>query len=695
MSPPPPSKISLKHEWKRELGSDHAQRAEAGQLSRSFQSNQPTLNPIHETSGRLDITHDVIGVQDERKTSRSQEIDVNSFCEQPSSSERTERLLTGPIPGKPVHETSVIQTRSSEEKRISMLNSHMSEQGDLLSRMTWLSCQIVLKHVLLMKAKRSTLEMKHFVRERKDPLLIMTWVMSQWWWRRRTWTSEFQDYRIPSRRVPAFENWFRKLRTIQIDMLFNKIYGKTNHLIPSVQNQNKWFRMWVTSNYVNCSRRNPKRSAQRVYRTGIPVWSTARAGIPEYVIKKGRPHGHRYGKKPGDKEYYTANQLKKCKKKYFQGIHDRFLRDQEFRTRVIENHRDEDLCRRWDALAGEDHTPFDGTRIPTHTVEQNGGFIQISKFLILCHWGIDLISSRHCLLCSKWNRKKQELRQINNGHRVLLLHGGVGKVLGGLLFLWKSPWRWTKYWLNKATCYTSIWKQFFKAWFSWIHLLCYRWIVYSWRRSTVTDGGCKYHTSNDVSAVQNVCKKWLHGKVMMNCYSMITRWEFGHKVEILWLGDKAQRERQWQHLCLRGSPWHGHQWQHLWLRGTAQSIHHWPLPLSVVRILAGSVVLSSSAHPHAPWPKFESFMSSPCAWSSVRSFHFDPPFLFLALLSAPFPLPQLREVCGKPAQLLQREYGLHRRVLPFHRLWAQGPRLLRDLSRALHGALGLAAALLQ
>ena len=76
MSPRTPPKISLKHEWKRELGSDHAQRAEAGQLSRSFQSNQPTLNPIRERSGRLDITHDVIGVQDERQTSRSQEIDV-------------------------------------------------------------------------------------------------------------------------------------------------------------------------------------------------------------------------------------------------------------------------------------------------------------------------------------------------------------------------------------------------------------------------------------------------------------------------------------------------------------------------------------------------------------------------------------------------------------------------------------------
>ena len=41
MSPRPPPKISLKHEWKRESGSEHAQRAEAGQLSRSFQSNQP------------------------------------------------------------------------------------------------------------------------------------------------------------------------------------------------------------------------------------------------------------------------------------------------------------------------------------------------------------------------------------------------------------------------------------------------------------------------------------------------------------------------------------------------------------------------------------------------------------------------------------------------------------------------------
>ena len=78
--------------------------------------------------------------------------------------------------------------------------------------------------------------------------------------------------------------------------------------------------------------------------------------VLEYVIKKRRPRGHRYGKKPGDREYYIANQLKKCKKKFFQSIHDRFIRDEQFRNRMIENDRDEDACRQMNALADEDHT---------------------------------------------------------------------------------------------------------------------------------------------------------------------------------------------------------------------------------------------------------------------------------------------------------------------------------------------------
>ena len=109
-------------------------------------------------------------------------------------------------------------------------------------------------------------------------------------------------------------------------------------LIPSVKNQNKWFMKLGTSNCVNYSTWNPKRNARYVYHTGTSASSTARAGtscekgteenkkfiqytmdlfsIPDCYIKKGRPHGHRYGQKPGDKEYYIAHQLKKKCKKY-------------------------------------------------------------------------------------------------------------------------------------------------------------------------------------------------------------------------------------------------------------------------------------------------------------------------------------------------------------------------------------------
>ena len=79
--------------------------------------------------------------------------------------------------------------------------------------------------------------------------------------------------------------------------------------------------------------------------------------IPNYYIKKGRPHGHRYGKKPGDHEYYIANSLKKkCKKKIYLGIYDRFIRDEKFRKNMFDIGRTEEICREMDKLADEDHT---------------------------------------------------------------------------------------------------------------------------------------------------------------------------------------------------------------------------------------------------------------------------------------------------------------------------------------------------
>ena len=79
----------------------------------------------------------------------------------------------------------------------------------------------------------------------------------------------------------------------------------------------------------------------------------------EYVIKKGRPHGHRYGKAPDNKEYHLAHNLKKrCINRKFTGIHDRFLRDHVFRERMLENNRDEDVCREWDDLAEQSESEY-------------------------------------------------------------------------------------------------------------------------------------------------------------------------------------------------------------------------------------------------------------------------------------------------------------------------------------------------
>ena len=65
MSPRPPPKISLRHDWTKELGSKVVRQPE-GEVVRQtkfFQSTQPTPNPIRDRSGRPDDMQDVISVQ--------------------------------------------------------------------------------------------------------------------------------------------------------------------------------------------------------------------------------------------------------------------------------------------------------------------------------------------------------------------------------------------------------------------------------------------------------------------------------------------------------------------------------------------------------------------------------------------------------------------------------------------------------
>ena len=123
MSPRPPPKISLRHEWTKESGSKVVRQPE-GEVVRQpeeevfrqtnfFQSTQLIPNPIRDRSGRPDE------MQDERKTSRPQEINVKSFNEGLSSSDRTGR----PVFSEDKMSLNVEQTHDRTGRPVAILHT--------------------------------------------------------------------------------------------------------------------------------------------------------------------------------------------------------------------------------------------------------------------------------------------------------------------------------------------------------------------------------------------------------------------------------------------------------------------------------------------------------------------------------------------------------------------------------------------
>ena len=105
---------------------------------------------------------------------------------------------------------------------------------------------------------------------------------------------------------------------------------------------------------------------------------------------------------------------KRCIKRDFKGIHDRFSQDHDFRERMIENNRDEEVCRAWDVLAEQDRT--------YHMSEEE-------YFHYRQNWWISLEETN-----SFTPRSPYPSGSTNNGdwHRVLPPPCGNGKNPGGL-----------------------------------------------------------------------------------------------------------------------------------------------------------------------------------------------------------------------------------------------------------------------
>ena len=316
-------------------------------LDKQNSSNQPNQFQIQFVIDQGDL----VSRKTERKTSRSQEISVNSSNEELCSSDRSGRLV----------ETEEIQARSSEDsKSLNVEQTHDRSGRPGKDTVAVQDDPEVYHEINTLNTDNET------IRERIE---------------------EDMDFKIPG--LP--HSTVKQLQSASVRELIQKIENHPNrHALQRDLRQNQSFNPFSTEskqmihevgNIALCEllETEPKEQCKvclSYWDIGI-VYCTCghflRIGreenqkfikytmdllsIPDYVIKKGRPHGHRYGKKPGDREHYIANQLKtKCKKKFFQGIHDRFIRDEQFRNRMIENGRDEDVCRQMDALADEDHT---------------------------------------------------------------------------------------------------------------------------------------------------------------------------------------------------------------------------------------------------------------------------------------------------------------------------------------------------
>ena len=157
--------------------------------------------------------------------------------------------------------------------------------------------------------------------------------------------------------------------------------------------------------------------------------------FPNYYIKIGRHHGHRYGKKPGDRAYYIANSLKKrCKKRGYLGIHDRFIREEKFRQNMYDVGRDEEMCREMDKTGGRGpHEPPQFRRISSIFIELVDSF-EHSWFRYDARKASTWFQNKHCLPCDSSRTKKIQL--ISKDGKIL--HpGGAGKDHGGLFILMK------------------------------------------------------------------------------------------------------------------------------------------------------------------------------------------------------------------------------------------------------------------
>ena len=201
----------------------------------------------------------------------------------------------------------------------------MKERGDSLLKQTQKLTQRVVKHVLFKKAKHSTLEIKHF-RERTERPVVNHDDSSH----EQTMLNEVNmDFRIPglphsvvkhaqstsvrelNQKIENHPNRHALQQDLRQNQSINPFSPETKQMIHEVGNielcklleterkaQCKVCLSYWDIGIVYCTcghfLRKGSQENQKFIKYTMDLLS-----IPDYYIKKGRPHGHRYGKKEG------------------------------------------------------------------------------------------------------------------------------------------------------------------------------------------------------------------------------------------------------------------------------------------------------------------------------------------------------------------------------------------------------------
>ena len=304
MSPRPPPKISLRHDWTKELGSKVDRQPEGeiarqpgGEVARQakfIQPTQPIPNPIRDRSGRPGITHDVISVQ--------------ACSSEDSKSLNVEQ--THDRSGRPGKHTVAVQDdpeENHEAETLNIDNETLREriEADMDFKILGLPHSIV-KHA----QSASVRELIQKIENHPN---------------RHALQQDLRQNQSFNPFSPQSKQMIHEVGNIELCELLETEIKAQCKVCLSYRD--------IGIVYCTCGHflRKGREANQQFIKYTMDLLS-----IPDCYIKKGRPHGHRYGKKPGDKEYYIANSLKKkCKKKYYLGIHDRFIRDEKFRKNMF------------------------------------------------------------------------------------------------------------------------------------------------------------------------------------------------------------------------------------------------------------------------------------------------------------------------------------------------------------------------